>query len=409
MARASLLAPPRSTPAYAAPIDGSTDLASLAAAFGRELGDAGLAVTPDRVARFAAAISVAAPVTVDDLYWCARVTLVSRHADLAAFDRVFARVFRGMGDIAERRGDPSSPPLTSARTRPRPASGTAGAARQAAGGAGVPSATEGDDAATSTRQVATAVATAAERLAHADFAALADDELAELRRLMRQLAIEPPTRVGRRHVRHRRGTDLDLRATLRRSRRTAGDPVEHTRTRARRRPRRIVVLCDISGSMQPYARAYLQFLHVARGAGRADVFTFATRLTRLTRALDATDPSVALARASAAAPDWHGGTRIADGIKAFLDGFGRRGAARGAVVVVVSDGWETGDPTALAEQMARLARLAHRVVWVNPRAADDRYQPLAGGMAAALPYCDALVSGHSMAALGRVVAEIARA
>jgi uncharacterized protein with von Willebrand factor type A (vWA) domain len=335
---------------------------------------------------------------------------VSRHADLAAFDRVFAQVFGGMADIADHRGDPSAPPLAAARARPRPVPRRDGApTAHVPGMAGMPSAGAGDDGSSDgEREVVTAAATPEERLAHADFAALGDDEVAELRELMRRLALEPPTRPGRRHDRHPRGTDLDLRATLRRARRTAGDPVEHARTRARRRPRRIVVLCDISGSMQPYARAYVQFLHVARGAARADVFTFATRLTRLTRALDTVDPSVALTRAAEAAPDWHGGTRIADAVKAFLDRYGRRGVARGAVVVVVSDGWETGDPAALAEQMARLARLAHRVVWVNPRAADGRYQPLAGGMAAALPYCDALVSGHSIAALEQVLVEIAR-
>jgi len=146
---------------------------------------------------------------------------------------------------------------------------------------------------------------------------------------------------------------------------------------------------------------------VARGAGRAEVFTFATRLTRLTRALGTPHASDALARAAEAAPDWHGGTRIAAALKAFLDGYGRRGLARGAVVVIVSDGWETGDAADLGEQMARLSRLAHRIVWVNPRAGDARYEPVAAGMAAALPYCDAFVSGHSVAALSRVLAEIA--
>jgi uncharacterized protein with von Willebrand factor type A (vWA) domain len=274
--------------------------------------------------------------------------------------------------------------------------------------AGTPSAANGETGTEEAREVSVALASAEERLAHADFAALADDELADLRALMHQLRLEPPMRRGRRPAPHRRGDILDLRASLRRSHRTGGDALDLVRARHARRPRRIVVLCDISGSMQPYARAYLQFLHAARGAARADVFTFATRLTRLTRALDTVDPTNALARAAAAAPDWHGGTRIASALKAFLDGYGRRGVARGAVVVIVSDGWETGDPAALNEQMERLARLAHRVVWVNPRAADARYQPLAGGMAAALPHCDALVSGHSVAALRAVLAEIAR-
>ncbi|HVM65517.1 MAG TPA: VWA domain-containing protein, partial [Acidimicrobiales bacterium] len=236
----------------------------------------------------------------------------------------------------------------------------------------------------------------------------ADEEVAELRALMHELRLRPPMRRGRRAVRHRSGGEIDLRASLRGLHRTGGDAVNLVRTRRADRPRRIVVLCDISGSMQPYARAYLQFLHVARGAGRADVFSFATRLTRLTRAMGTTDASRAVARAAEAAPDWHGGTRIADAVRAFLDGYGRRGMARGAVVVIVSDGWEAGEPSALGAQMERLARLAHRIVWVNPRAADARYEPLAGGMAAALPHCDALVSGHSVAALRAVLLEVAR-
>jgi uncharacterized protein with von Willebrand factor type A (vWA) domain len=161
--------------------------------------------------------------------------------------------------------------------------------------------------------------------------------------------------------------------------------------------------------MESYARAYVQFLHaVARAGGaRAEVFTFATRLTRLTRALRVAQPQIALARASAVAPDWSGGTRIGEAIKRFLDDYGRRGLARGAVVVIVSDGWERDDPALLAEQMARLHRLAHRVVWVNPRRSDPRYEPLTGGMAAALPYCDAFVSGHTLRALDEVVEAVA--
>jgi uncharacterized protein with von Willebrand factor type A (vWA) domain len=401
--------PSAGRPAHNAPVGWSPiDLAALAVGFGQELRAAGVPVTPGRSARFASALSVARPVALDELYWVARVTLVSRQSDIDAFDRVFAQVFRGVTDIADQRGDPGSPP---ANTRPRPTSGAPprpGAAPLPGGAAGTPSASIGEDGSADARSARVALASREERLAHADFATLADDEVAELRALMHQLRLRPPTRRGRRAVRHRRGGEVDLRATFRALHRTGGDAVDLVRARHARRPRRVVVLCDISGSMQPYARAYLQFLHAARGAARADVFTFATRLTRLTRALDTVDPSTALARAAAQAPDWHGGTRIADALKAFLDRYGRRGVARGAVVVIVSDGWETGDPAELGEQMARLARLAHRVVWVNPRAADARYQPLAGGMAAALPHCDALVSGHSATALRAVLVEIAR-
>ena len=172
------------------------------------------------------------------------------------------------------------------------------------------------------------------------------------------------------------------------------------------------MLCDISGSMEPYARAYLQFLTcvagggvgaVEAGAARSEAFVFATRLTRLTRALSSRNPERAIQRAAAAAPDWSSGTRIGDALKAFNDRHGRRGMARGAVVVILSDGWERGDPALVGREMARLRRLAFRIVWVNPRVSAREFQARAGGMAAALPYCDALVSGHSLEALNEVI------
>jgi uncharacterized protein with von Willebrand factor type A (vWA) domain len=167
------------------------------------------------------------------------------------------------------------------------------------------------------------------------------------------------------------------------------------------------MLCDISGSMEPYARAYLQFLASAAGSGpNAEAFVFATRLTRLTRALGSRHPERAIERAAAAAPDWSSGTRIGDALKAFNDRHGRRGMARGAVVVILSDGWERGDPALVGREMERLSRLAHRIVWVNPRVSASAFSVQAGGMRAALPHCDALVSGHSFRALGEVVEAI---
>ena len=168
------------------------------------------------------------------------------------------------------------------------------------------------------------------------------------------------------------------------------------------------MLCDISGSMEPYARAYLQFLTCAAGSGpNAEAFVFATRLTRLTRALRSRSPERAIQRAAAAAPDWSSGTRIGDALKAFNDRHGRRGMARGALVVILSDGWERGDPALVAREMERLSRLAYRIVWVNPRVGASEFSPRAGGMAAALPHCDALVSGHSLGALDEVIEAIA--
>ena len=197
-----------------------------------------------------------------------------------------------------------------------------------------------------------------------------------------------------------------MRATIRRSHRTAGDPVSRVYRRRKTRPRRLVLIADVSGSMEPYSRAYLYLLHGAVRAAKAEAFVFATRLTRLTRDLTTTNPDVALRRAAAAAPDWSGGTRIGQALATFNDQFGRRGIARGAVVVIVSDGWERDDPAILGEQMARLARLAHRIVWVNPRSAAEHWEPLVGGMAAALPYVDTMVSGHSPAAMSELLGAI---
>jgi uncharacterized protein with von Willebrand factor type A (vWA) domain len=224
---------------------------------------------------------------------------------------------------------------------------------------------------------------------------------------MARLTLATPQRRTRRAERRRRGDRVDMRRTLRGSLRTGGDPIRLAHRRRRVVRRRLVLLCDISGSMEPYARAYLQFLTCAAGGGdrrtRSEAFVFATRLTRLTRALHSRNPERAIQRAAATAPDWSSGTRIGDALKTFNDRHGRRGMARGAVVVILSDGWERGDPALVGREMERLSRLAYRIVWVNPRAAASGFVPRAGGMAAALPHCDALVSGHSLEALEEVV------
>ena len=205
-----------------------------------------------------------------------------------------------------------------------------------------------------------------------------------------------------------------MRRTLRQARRTGGEPVRIARRAVRVRPRRLVVLCDISGSMEPYARALLQLMYVASHSGaladpnrpRTEVFTFATRLTRLTQALSAATPETMLARAGEAAPDWSGGTRIGVALKEFNDRYGVRGMGRGAVILIISDGWETGDPALLGAQLARLHRVAYRIVWANPRTQSPRYRPEVGGMAAAWPYCDAVVSAHNLEALGDLLAAL---
>jgi uncharacterized protein with von Willebrand factor type A (vWA) domain len=196
---------------------------------------------------------------------------------------------------------------------------------------------------------------------------------------------------------------------VRRSLRTGGEPIDRVFHAPSQRPRRIVLLCDISGSMEPYARALLRFLHASvAGRTRVEAFALGTRLTRLTRELSTHDPDAALAAAGERVADWSGGTRLGDGLRAFNDRWGTRGMARGAVVVILSDGWDRGDPAILSEQMERLGRVAHRIVWVNPLKATPDYAPLAQGMAAALPHVDEFVAGHSLAALEDLVAVIAR-
>ncbi|HUP76140.1 MAG TPA: VWA domain-containing protein [Acidimicrobiales bacterium] len=392
---------------------GSIDLAEVVARLGRALHAAGLPVTPDRSGRFAAAIDLARPARVDELFWLARVTLVNDRAQFDAFDRVMRQIFAGVWDPADFRGAAnvvslSSQPIHDVATRPRP--------RPSAGSrmpsplpapAALRDSDEDDDADDGSSETLLAAMSEEERLRSRDFASLTSEELARLRVLMSKLALAPPPRRSRRSRRHAHGPHLDLRATLRRAHRSAGDPVEQIRRRRRSRPRRVVFICDISGSMEAYARAYLQLLHTAVGGAHAEAFVFATRLTRVTRALRTNNPDLALHRAGRAAPDWSGGTRIGDAVKTFNDRYGRRGLARGAVVVVVSDGWDRGDPALVGREMERLARLAHRVIWVNPRSAREGYAPLVGGIAAALPFVDELVSGHSIAALDSLLAAIA--
>ena len=247
-----------------------------------------------------------------------------------------------------------------------------------------------------------------ERLAGVRLDELDEAEFALVARLVRRLALATPPRRARRSRVSRRGEHLDVRATLRRSRRTAGDPVAQLHRRRRERPRPLVALLDVSGSMAPYARAYLLLLEGAARGARAETFVFATRLTRVTRPLREGRAHAALERASAAAPDWAGGTRLGEALRTFNDRFGRRGLARDAVVVVFSDGWERADPALVGREMERLARLAYRIVWVNPRVAAPGFAPSTGGMAAALPHVDELVSGHSVEALDAVVDAIRR-
>jgi hypothetical protein len=378
----------------------TVDLADLVARFGELLRAAGLPVGPDRSERFARAITVARPRTVPQLRWCARATLAADAGQIEVLDRVFDAVFAGLTDPADGRGDPNAPQLP-----PAPSSRSAASAPSGGGSFGDGGRPSGEPPSRSVE--APGLASAAERLGSKDFAELSTEELLLLHQAMSQLALATPLRRARRTRRVPHGYRVDLRATLRQAHRTGGDPARLLRRLPRTKPRRLVAICDISGSMEPYARAMLQLLYCAAGGDRAEVFTFATRLTRLTRVLSRSAPGVALARAGATAPDWSGGTRIGAALKEFNDRYGRRGMARGAVVLIISDGWETGDPALVGREMARLSRVAYRIVWVNPRTQSERYRPLVGGMAAAWPHCDAVVSAHRLTALSGLVAALA--
>ncbi|MGZ4166612.1 MAG: vWA domain-containing protein [Solirubrobacteraceae bacterium] len=389
------------------------DLPPVVGGFGRRLHDAGVPVSAERSARFAAALRLVRPVARRRLYWTARAVFVSDPAQVMIFDRVFAEVF-GTGAASNGEAmvieDVRQVPLSGADDD-RPVTDQPGAHGDqhddawAAGAAPAPSRSGNEPA---DQELPVGVLASDEEIIRAKrFEELDAAELAELYRLMSRLQLATPERRTRRAERCRRGATIDMRRTLRGSLRTGGDPIRLARRRRRVVRRRLVLLCDISGSMEPYARAYLQFLTCAAQGGdghtRSEAFVFATRLTRLTRALHSRDPGRAIQRAAATAPDWSSGTRIGDALKAFNDRHGRRGMARGAVVVILSDGWERGDPALVGREMERLSRLAYRIVWVNPRVAAAGFVPRAGGMTAALPWCDALVSGHSLQALEEVV------
>jgi uncharacterized protein with von Willebrand factor type A (vWA) domain len=374
------------------------DLPAVASGFARKLHDAGLPVTAERAAWFAEALTAVEPVSRRRLYWTARGVFVTESNQVQAFDAVFASVFGSAPPVDDEpeaaHGDPEPPQAPPGRT--------ASAAEDAPpGGAASPPSSRPEEPADEVP--VPVLASDEEVLRTKHFDALEPGELAGLYHLMTRIRMTTPRRRTRRSKRDRHGDRIDLRRTMRGSLRTAGDPIRLARRHRQIIPRRIVLLCDISGSMEPYARAYLQFLTCAAGAGpNAEAFVFATRLTRVTRALASRNPERAIQRAAATAPDWSSGTRIGDALKAFNDRHGRRGMARGAVIVILSDGWERGDPALVGREMERLRRLAYRIVWVNPRVSARDFEARAGGLVAALPFVDALVSGHSLEALDEV-------
>ena len=361
--------------------------------FARALRAAGVPVTQDRSQGFLAAV---AEVGLDDrraTYWAGRATLCASPDDLARFDNVFDAWFDGRNALPQSRPRAASRP-ESVHLLPDTEDSGAGS--------------EDDDP-----DVVRAAASASEVLRHRDVASLDAAEKRRLAAMFTRLSLHPPSRRTARHRRWRRG-DIDASRTLRNSLRRMGEPGEIAWRRRRSRPRRVVLLVDVSGSMSGYADALLRLSHRLTQSARAhggvvETFTIGTRLTHVTRALRSRDPDRALVGAGEVVPDWSGGTRLGETLQAFLDRWGQRGMARGAVVVVFSDGWERGDAMLLGLQMARMRRIAHRVIWVNPHRGKVGYEPLQGGVVAALPYCDDFLAGHSLATFAEVTEAIARA
>ncbi len=371
-------------------------------AFGRELRANGLPVGTARIVTFARSVAALSPADRDDLYWAARASLISRPEDVEAFDQAFARVFGGAVTLELAVAAPAPSEVDQADADESATS------TQAAGDVVVVATTDEAGDATEGDASRAVAAGLAEVVREKSFAELSDDERARVSRLIRALAVEVPSRPSRRLRPSRSGRAFDMRRTLRRSLRTRGEPFERAWRTRTTRARPLVLILDVSGSMTPYARALMQFGYAAMAAGRrVEVFCFGTRLTRVTRTLMRRDPDRALHEVGRYVEDWEGGTRIGASLKELLDGWSQRAALRGSVVVICSDGLERGDPTLLRAQMRRLRRLAHRVVWVNPLKGSDRYEPVARGMAAALPSVDVFLPGHnleSLEELGRALA-----
>ncbi|MFZ9075633.1 MAG: vWA domain-containing protein [Ilumatobacteraceae bacterium] len=358
----------------------------MAVAFGRVLRGAGLRVPLDSVVTFVQCLDAVGITDRNRVYWAAHTAMVRRPEDREAFNVAFA-VFWDRISAGE---DPH-----------HIAEETVSLAADSDDAEGDDSTEPGDDS-LSLRF------SAVETLSKKDFATYSDSELAEAQRLMQRLRFvgSPRRSLRLRHSRSRRA-QVDVRRTVRSSFAHLGEPVRRQWRAPSERMRRLVVLLDVSGSMEPYARAFLRFMHAAMvGRQRVEAFTLGTRLTRITRELSHRDPDKALARTSQQVADWSGGTRIGECLRMFNDRWGVRGLARGAIVVVLSDGWDRGNPEVLGEQMQRLSRVAHRVVWVNPLKVTPGYAPLARGMAAALPHVDAFVEGHSLEALEHLAAVI---
>ena len=370
-----------------------TGVDRMAVGFTRLLRDAGLKVGLGSTVSYAHALVAVGMHRRGPVYWAGRATLVGRPEDVPVYDRVFGAYWQGRVLTP---GLPGVQEQVTVAYDDEPDGDDHDGTDD----------DDGDDGDTQSVRYSRV-----EILRHKDFAQYSAEDFAESKAIIAALRLQGSMRRCRRLVPAvgSRTTDRpDLRRTVRRALRTDGTPISRAFLEPSMRPRRVVLVVDVSGSMDSYARALLRFGQAAVvGRGKVEVFALGTRLTRLTRELSSRDPDQALEQAARRVVDWSGGTRLGDGIREFNDRWAVRGMARGAVVVILSDGWDRGDPEVLGAQMARLHRITHRLVWVNPLKAAKGYAPLARGMAAALPHVDEFIEGHSLASLERLAAVVA--
>ena len=376
-------------------------------ALGRDLRAKGLPVGTGRILTFVRGVAAIGLTDRTSLYWTARASLVASRADLDTFDATFDAWFRSLrlDDGDELSFEFDLPPDPEAL---EPGEDALADVEGVSTAATWHHADEDDEPAEGEDSALRLVASAVEILRSKSFAYLNEEERQRVAKLIRELRVHVPIERTRRMRSANKGATLDARRTLRRSLRTQGEPFDRAWRARRTRTRPLVLILDVSGSMAPYSRALLQFGYAAMAAGRrVEVFCFGTRLTRVTRVLRSKDPDRAMHEIGRIVADWEGGTRIGESLKSLLDGWSQRAALRGAVVVLCSDGLERGDPELLRAQMARLRRLAYRVVWANPLKGSPRYEPLARGMAAALPSVDVFLSGHNLESLEALAAALA--
>ena len=353
-------------------------LERLATGFVHALRTGGLTVPISSSLQFTRALNAVGVGNGDDVYWAGRSTLVTRPEDIAMYDAMFLAYFHrnGTGFKVRFEDEPESASL-----------GTDN-------GDGEGDGDSGDDDVIALRY------SAAETLNQKDFAEFTREEMYEAQKVMNRMRLTPAVRDSRRRVASSGGDRNDLRRTVRAAMRTGGEPIQLSRTTTGTRTRSLILLLDVSGSMEAYARVLIRFAHAAVvGRRRVEVFSLGTRLTRMTRQLDSHDVDEAVESATDAVADWSGGTRLGVGLKEFNDTWGMRGMARGAIVVILSDGWDRGEPDEMAEEMQRLSRAAHQVVWVNPLKVTPGYEPIARGMAAAMPFIDTFLEGHCLDSL----------